>query len=43
VDSAAVTTELGVAYTPFEKTLTDSVRWWVANGKIDRRLAGRLA
>jgi nucleoside-diphosphate-sugar epimerase len=43
VDSAAVTTELGIAYTPFEKTLTDSVRWWVANGTIDRRLAGRLA
>lgn len=43
VDAAAVTTELGLAYTPFEKTLTDSVRWWVANGTIDRRLAGRLA
>ena len=42
IDGSSGTNLLGVNYRPFEETLTDAIRWWAANGVIDRRLAGKL-
>ena len=43
VDGSSAATTLGVQYQPFEATLTDAIRWWAANGRISRDLAGSLA
>lgn len=43
VDTTRSTAELGLAYRPLRETLSDTIRWWAANGVIDAGLAGRLA
>jgi len=43
MDGSRATRELGVTYHDPDETLADAIRWWLANGVIDRGLAGRLA
>lgn len=43
VDGSSATAVLGVRYRPFAETVADAIRWWAANGTIDRWLAGALA
>ena len=42
IDGSRATRDLGVTYHDPDATLTDAIRWWLANGVIDRKLAGRL-
>ncbi len=43
IDGSSGEALLGRPYVAFEDTLTDAIRWWAANGVIDKKLAGRLA
>jgi dihydroflavonol-4-reductase len=43
VDGSKATRELGLSYRPLEETLADALRWWAANGTVERRLIDRLA
>jgi dihydroflavonol-4-reductase len=43
IDGSRATRDLGLEYRPLDETLADAVRWWVADGKIAKPVAGRLA
>jgi dihydroflavonol-4-reductase len=43
IDGSTGEALLGRPYRALEGTLTDAIRWWAANGIIDRKLAGSLA
>jgi dihydroflavonol-4-reductase len=43
VDTTRSTAELGLTYRSLRDTVSDTIRWWAANGVIDAGLAGRLA
>jgi nucleoside-diphosphate-sugar epimerase len=43
VDTTRSTAELGLTYRSLGDTLSDTIRWWAANGVIDAGLACRLA
>jgi nucleoside-diphosphate-sugar epimerase len=42
-DDGATRNELGLEYRPLDETVTDAVRWMVAEGLVSRAQAGRLA
>lgn len=42
-DSSATEAALGVRLRPPEESLTDTIRWLHATGKLDDRRAGRIA
>ena len=43
IDGSRATRDLGLEYRPLDQTLADAIRWWVANGKVPKAAAGRLA
>ena len=43
IDGSTGEALMGRPYRLLEESLTDSIRWWAANGVIDRKLAGTLA
>jgi nucleoside-diphosphate-sugar epimerase len=43
IDGSSGEALIGRPYRPLEETLTDSIRWWAANGVIDEKMAGKLA
>jgi nucleoside-diphosphate-sugar epimerase len=43
IDGTHAAQQLRIRYRDLDQTLEDALRWWAANGILERRLAGRLA
>lgn len=43
IDGSRAERDLGITYRDFDETLSDALRWWAANGTLERTEAGRLA
>ena len=43
IDGSSGEALVGRPYRRFQDTLADAIRWWTANGVIERKLAGQLA